>query len=269
MIYDGNKLDITDYFSNRFLSINSCGYQNTPIEFSVIRKNGNKNYHIVFVADGNVEVFHKGKSFVLGQGSLVIYAPNEKQFYKRFANSMTLWCHFSGTAVNEILESCNIKSGVYFFKQYANISESFANMIRNYNLPMRSNYAITFLLELLFDISSAIEKMQEKDNKKSIIPILSYININYNKNISLKLLAKKFGYSKSRLSHIFSAATNTTPIKYQKDIRLKTAAEMLLSSNLQVAEIATSCGFEDALYFSKLFKKRYGTSPSEFRNKHE
>ena len=57
----------------------------------------------------------------------------------------------------------------------------------------------------------------------------------------------------------------THPIKYQNDIRLKNSCELLHSTNLTITEIAQSCGFNDPLYFSRIFKKKYNTSPTQFR----
>ncbi len=50
------------------------------------------------------------------------------------------------------------------------------------------------------------------------------------------------------------------------DYRLKKATELLINDELNVKEIAFFCGFEDPNYFSKVFKKRYGRSPLEFKN---
>ena len=98
-----------------------------------------------------------------------------------------------------------------------------------------------------------------------MLPILTYINSNYNKQITLEELANKSGYSKSRFSHIFSEVTGTTPIKYQNDLRLKISCEMLLSTKASITDIAYGCGFNDPLYYSRIFKKKYNLSPTEYR----
>lgn len=62
-----------------------------------------------------------------------------------------------------------------------------------------------------------------------------------------------------------SAAAGTTPLSYRNAICMELACEMLLSTSLSVRAIASACGFEDALYFSRLFKKHHGRTPSEYR----
>ena len=67
------------------------------------------------------------------------------------------------------------------------------------------------------------------------------------------------------LRRIFKSAVNTTPVKYINYLRLEKAKNMLINSNYSVNEIAFSVGFEDAYYFSRLFKKEIGISPSEYK----
>ena len=126
-------------------------------------------------------------------------------------------------------------------------------------------FANVFFLELIYRLSDVITKADSGDKQDIIMPVLTYINANYNKQLSLDELAQKSGYSKSRVSHIFAEVMYTTPVKYQSEIRLRAAGEMLSATTLSVTEIALSCGFSDPLYFSRLFKKRYGISPSEYR----
>lgn len=265
MLYDGTKLDTTNRAVTAYLKVNSCGFQNVASDYTVIRKNGRKDYHILLVLDGTAKVLHNNKYHTLSGGNLVIYAPDNEQFYSFENNSTTLWCHFGGTVTDEIFESCGIASGVYFLNPDKRITESFTALIRNFHLPSREKFSNVSLLELIYNISESIRTPSNTGKDDMVSPILTYINANYNKHITLDELAKKAGYSKSRFSHIFSETTGTTPIKYQNDIRLKTACE-LLTSGISVSETAFSCGFSDALYFSRIFKKKYGLSPNEFKS---
>ena len=125
--------------------------------------------------------------------------------------------------------------------------------------------ACAALIELIDCISNAYYSPDEKKDYEAISPALAYINSNYNKCISLDTLADITGYSKSHFSHIFSETIGTTPKKYQNDIRMKISREMLTSTKYTIGDVAESCGFSDPLYFSRVFKKTYGISPTEYR----
>ncbi len=265
-IWDGNKNDTTNFKVENFLKINSCGFQNTVKGGTIVRENGRYDYHFLLIESGECEALHNGKTYILTSGNLLIYAPEEEQRYTFNTDCTSLWCHFGGYAVNELFSTFDIKSGVYMLKPDKRIFESFSNLIQRFHQPEREKYSNVSLLELIYEISDA-GKYENQENLEAILPVLTYININYNQDITLDELAKKSGYSKSRFSHIFSSLTGTSPMKYQNSIRLKASAEMLLSTKNPISEIALGCGFSDPLYYSKLFKKEYGISPTEYRKK--
>lgn len=266
-IHDGNSMDRTDFSSDQYIKINSCGFQNMKNGCRIIRENGRQDYHILLLNAGGCRAFYDGESYELEKGNFVIYEPFGKQEYILDGESSSLWCHFTGSAVKEILSSCNLKGGVYLKKTSKAVFDSFAEMIQRFNEPTMEKLANASLMELIYGLEKDVENDRGNEKTKLMLPVLTYININYQKELSVKELSEKSGYSQSRFSHLFSEITGTTPIKYQNDIRLKTASEMLLSTNETITEIALSCGFSDPLYFSRLFKRKYNVSPTEYRGK--
>ncbi len=264
-VWDGSTNDTTNFIIDKYLQINSCGFQNILPDYTVIRRKGRYDYHILIINSGICEALHKDKSYTLTKGNLIVYAPGEQQKYSFQSEGSTLWCHFSGHIVEELLDSCNITSGVYFLNPNKAILESYSNVIQRFHQPGKENFANASLLELIYYIADVLANSEQKNESDGILPILTYINTNYNKKITLQELAKKSGYSKSRFSHIFSKATGTTPIQYQNDIRLKISCEMLSSTKYTIADVAFSCGFNDPLYYSRIFKKKYNITPTQYR----
>lgn len=264
-IWNGNKNDTTNFTTDKYLQINSCGFQNVTADYTVVREKGRFDYHILMINSGICDVLHNGKIYTLTAGNLVLYAPLEEQRYTFKADTSSLWCHFTGTFVQEILASCGMSSGVYFFNPNKYISEAYSELIQRFHQPGRKNFANASLLELIYHIQDSMHCPEQKKNFDLLLPTLNYINMNYNKQITLEQLAKQSGYSRSRFSHIFSEITGTTPIKYLNDIRLKASCEMLSSTNLGIGDISLRCGFNDPLYYSKLFFRKYNTTPSNYR----
>ena len=73
--------------------------------------------------------------------------------------------------------------------------------------------------------------------------------------------------SESWLIRCFRQRTGMTPQRYLTDIRLNQAKELLAASSLNVGEIAAVVGYENALYFSRIFRKYVGVSPREYRER--
>lgn len=95
--------------------------------------------------------------------------------------------------------------------------------------------------------------------------ILDYIVSHYSEAISLQLLAEKHYISESYLSRIFKQYTGKKFIDYLTEIRIDKAKELLIYSSLKTNEIANAAGYTDQRYFSQIFKKVTGMTPSEFK----
>jgi len=78
-------------------------------------------------------------------------------------------------------------------------------------------------------------------------------------------LSRNLGYHRAHLFNAFKARTGLSPKQYLTKIRIDKAKE-LLAGPLTIDQIASSVGFNDALYFSRQFKKSTGMSPSEYRS---
>lgn len=96
-----------------------------------------------------------------------------------------------------------------------------------------------------------------------------YMSQNYsNANLMLQDVAKAVNMSKSRFSTVFSQTTGQSFTEYLIYLRLSKAKELLKSSNLKSSQIATEIGYNDSHYFSYIFKKNVGITPSDYRSQY-
>ena len=96
--------------------------------------------------------------------------------------------------------------------------------------------------------------------------ICRYIQRNYSVDMTADTICKKFSCSKSYFSHSFKSYTGKSFREYLIDIRLNYAKQLLKHSSLSVTQISFSVGFNDSNYFSNVFKKKLGVSPSFYRS---
>lgn len=106
---------------------------------------------------------------------------------------------------------------------------------------------------------------RKSQNDFRIKKMLSYIEENYSSNITINDIARSADISISTCLRLFKTIMHTTPINYMIKYRLQKSVHYLLKKeHLPISEIAYLCGFSDASYYNRCFKKEYGTTPSDY-----
>ncbi len=122
-------------------------------------------------------------------------------------------------------------------------------------------------------ISTAIENVRSMQKTDSIVHsqkdiIKDYIDRNYKKDISAKDVAGILGYSDVYFSKVFKQLFDDNFINYLTKIRIDRAKVLLKDVSFNIKEVGKSVGYADSNYFTKVFKRSVGMSPSEYRSKH-
>ncbi len=98
--------------------------------------------------------------------------------------------------------------------------------------------------------------------------ILSYIYTHYAEDITLEHLSQHFFMSAGHINHLLQKEFGISPINYLIDVRFSKSKALLINSNLSIAKIAYSVGYNNPAHFTKLFTKRVGYSPQDYRLLH-
>lgn len=121
--------------------------------------------------------------------------------------------------------------------------------------------------EMILSLTKAVAEAQKLKNYSPLLrKVLTYLHMNYTQLNPLSHLASEFHVSQEHLSRQFKKEVGTTLLSYIADLRTKKAAELLQTTPLSISEIAMYVGYTDSNYFVKVFKKRYGMTPSAYRS---
>ena len=156
----------------------------------------------------------------------------------------------------------------------ATLFEYITNTLKNNVLTPVSQ--ATKSIESRFAVSMAVAKILLKlerstvpssDNNHSIAKkIATYIEENYFLSISGADIEKEFYLNFDYANRVFKNVMGVSIIKYRNEVRLANAKAMILATDKPLSKIAADTGFENAHYFSRIFKKEVGVTPSEYKN---
>ena len=154
-----------------------------------------------------------------------------------------------------------------FYLSLDNPDDIISSLSQLYELNIQSD--LRFKLKQTTIIHSIIERLfqthpQKTHGKELIEDAIQYIQQHYHEQITLQLLADEFQMTPQQFSHLFYKMTGIRPIDYVIEYRLERAT-WLLKNNTSIKETAISVGYTDPFYFSRLFKRHFGISPSQFK----
>lgn len=127
--------------------------------------------------------------------------------------------------------------------------------------------SIVLLARQAFESSSAAAHLPEKQTQRRelALEIMNYIDKHYREPISNNALADHFHISVGHLGHLFTEEFGISPINYQISRRMSDAQWMLIRTDKSINKIAHEIGYENPYHFTKLFIKRLGVHPKDYR----
>ena len=119
----------------------------------------------------------------------------------------------------------------------------------------------------LFSDCKPVSAYKTNDNVEKLKSVLRHIEKNYSDIITIDEMASLCCFSSSHFMRFFKQTMGMPFTTYLNDYRLTLAAKSLLETHKAVLEIASECGFENLSYFNRIFKKKYGITPREYRHR--
>ena len=254
------------------LYVNCCGCSQTePLHsFGPASK---PHYLIHFVLSGKGVFRFHDKEYHLESGYGFLIQPNELAFYQADEKEpwSYLWVGFGGSRAEEYLNAMSLSGRHPIFS--CNRSEELYNIVRDmmeHNTfgvsdDLRRNGLLGVFLSVIADSTGVAAKEEEDKGNQYVKKAVSFIQSNYCNPIKVTDVAEYVCINRSYLYTLFQNYLGMSPQQFLTTFRITKARELLESTNYPIESIALSCGYSDALVFTKAFRAMKGMSPSQYR----
>jgi len=237
-----------------------------------------QQYILLYCTEGDGWFELQGAKTKVTANQLFILQKNKAHSYGCSANKTwtIYWIHFDGQLAaffaNGFEKPVPIEPGAASrindrLKLFEEIFQTLKNGFSKQNLEFCSTALIYFLGSLKFVSSyrSATVSMVTTIDKEVVEGAIHFMRENLHKKLTVNSIAKYVGLSASHFSAIFQAKTGFSPIAYFSHLKIQEACHYLDFTTMKINQISAKTGYNDALYFSRIFTKTMGMSPAAYR----
>jgi AraC-like DNA-binding protein len=226
---------------------------------------------LLYVLQGSVKAVVDGRPYTVEQDQVLISSSYTVHYYIKEKQSHSILLvvplnfisTYSRVLSQKVFAQCICKDEdinkeiLHSLQQLLKLkecSESTANIIKGYIFVI-----IGLLINKIGLTDAGEDNLLSKD-------IVKYLQNNYLSSVSLNILARDFGYSKYRFSHIFSTYFGCSLPEYVNSLRARHAANLLAETEISLIDVAMNSGFESLRTFYRIFKHYFGMTPSQYRS---
>lgn len=262
---------------NKSIVINSCGTYRleTLRELPTCRPCGRADYQLIYIAEGR-GFFYFGcdEPTIVESGNMVLYRPGEFQKYIYYGADRpnVYWIHFTGAGAEEIFKrfGIDVQGNIISAGNHPDYSQAFSRIISELQLQKEfyEESAALIFMQLIMGIGRCMNETDLINGSASVVEIdlaCEYFHEHYQENINIEDYIESRGMSASWFFRKFKEKMGVSPLQYILEIRLDNAKQLLRAADYSINEIATIVGYDNALYFSRLFRKHVGVPPREYR----
>jgi len=247
--------------------------------YAVSRPRGSDDWLLIVTVEGAGNFKNKGMEKHVTPGDLILYEPGISQDYRTDSNReqpvwSLYWAHFLPRQHWKLWLSAipEWTQGVHYStlppgETWSHFLKAFNETLQYHrsSLVHRDAFAMNAFENALLWLHTIFARDPWPDIDPRIRRVMSLMENTIHVPRSLQSLAETCNLSLSRFSHLFREETGFTPNRYQEQLRMNKACQLLENTSLCIGEIAHEVGYEDPFYFSNRFKKHFHRSPSAYR----
>lgn len=273
----------------RVTALANLSYYRIPEDFDYMQEESHDFWELTYVDKGQIAVYHSGNAFLLKAGEMMLCKPNIVHRSHAYQNDFScvvdiefvLDCPLPEEFDNEIIilnaeqRQCMaaiIREASQTYDHFEKAPNTEVQMKLTDSVPYGSQQIICNRLEELLIYACRGNRSIRIDRR--LIPtdlqtnlaaqIQAYIGEHLNEKLTLQTVAKNHCISVTKLKRLFREDVGRSVVTYLTEQRIKEAKNLIRQGQLNFSQIAEAVGFESIHYFSAVFKKQTGMSPTEY-----
>ena len=229
----------------------------------VHRPLGIEHHQFLYTVSGCGIAFLDGKTYELKKGMMLYLPPNTAHEYHCDIDSWeTMYITFGGSGIASFWD---FEPSVWGELKSFDF-ESWHEVLYSYkSRPEAVKELSVALYSMLLELKDSVEGISPSAREKKHILTLAMHELAESSELSLERIASRIGISEAHFCRIFKEYTGFRPFEYMNLLKLQRAKELLKNTEMSISEIAKSVGYESHSYFSMLFKRYMGITPTEYR----
>lgn len=221
-------------------------------------------YVLHIVTKGSAILRIENDEYSLKRGTVFFAFPAFPYYLEPSEDFEYIYISFMGVGATSFISRCNITPQNAVFEDYGFLCRFFESNIRRINNANANLLTDSVLYYALSHFCVGDENSSENNASSLFEAIVNYVDQHFRESdMSLGRLSSVFSYSEKYLSMLFKKNMQIGFITYLNNLRAQYASELIQKGNLNMSEISLACGYSDYSYFSKVFKKITGHSPTE------
>ncbi|WP_114783535.1 AraC family transcriptional regulator [Botryobacter ruber] len=258
------------------LYLTAIGYYPHALHHDRERKTGSPEYILLYCVEGSGFIYQGSKCYQLLPNSYIIIPPNTPHhYYSSETDPWSIyWAHFTGD-----------HAGLYYNRYTAGLqaevnpvpyTESRISLFNQLLTTLESGLGEREIeicnLQFLHFLTTFVYQRELNPlagKSDAVSRSVAFMKEHLNSNFTIRELASQQSLSVSQFSGLFRRKTGFAPMQYFNQLKVQQSCQYLYFTDRSIKEICLELGFEDPYYFSRLFKKLMGLSPSQYRNMHQ
>ncbi|MGI6010051.1 MAG: AraC family transcriptional regulator [Ruminococcus sp.] len=226
-------------------------------------------YLFIFVKEGCMHLDYKGGHYEAHKNECLLFDCRLAHCYYAENDTVFQYIHFGGNISDYYIQRiCENNQHAFTPANPHALTSALSRLLIYTGEPIPQEHIISAGIHQMLSLILASSEIHSSLNGRRVSDAVKYMTAHLSEDITLEDIAGQTGLNPSYFSRLFRRYTDTSPYDYLINLRISHGKMLLMTTAHSILTISEECGFKDPVQFAKIFKKKSGFTPLQFRKSH-